>query len=65
MGRGTTRRPKPKESSRPSIFFIIALAIGIALLVWAFSRVIRRPASRRGERSGVPAMARIVPSYRA
>lgn len=52
MGRGTTRRPKPKESGRPSIFFIIALAIGIALLVWAFSQMISKPVPKRGYSDG-------------
>jgi len=65
MGRGTTRRPKRKESGRPSIFFILALALGIVLLVWAFSQVVRRPPNRRGALSGVPVMARIMPLYRA
>ena len=52
MGRGTTRRPKPKESTRPSLFFIIALLIGIALLVWTFSKVISKPVAKRGYNAG-------------
>ena len=52
MGRGTTRRPKKKDSGRPSIFFILALTIGIVLLVWAFSQVVRKPVARHGYSSG-------------
>ena len=48
MGRGTTRRPKPKERGGPSVFFIVALIIGVALLIWVFTQVIGRPATRRG-----------------
>jgi len=43
MGRGTTRRKRPKESSRPSLFFIIALAIGVAIFIWIATQVVRRP----------------------
>ena len=30
------KRKKTPEHGRPSLFFIIALVIGLALLVWAF-----------------------------
>jgi hypothetical protein len=52
MGRGTTRRPKPKERSGPSLFFIIALLIGIALLIWVFARTIGKPVAKRGYNAG-------------
>jgi hypothetical protein len=46
VGRKSGRRPgRAEEQRRPSLFFIIALAIGIALLVWGASVVIRRPVS--------------------
>jgi hypothetical protein len=45
MGRGTTRRPKPKERSGPSWFFLIALALGIAVLVVVFFQMNSRPAA--------------------
>lgn len=40
MGNRTKRapgRPKP-QSSRPSMFFIIALVLGLAFLVWMLSQ---------------------------
>jgi hypothetical protein len=46
MGNRTKRppgRPKP-QASRPSVFFIVALAIGLALLVWMFSQSAGSPA---------------------
>lgn len=48
MGRGTTRRPKPKQHGGPSLFFLIALAIGIAILAWVAIHAIRKPAVRTG-----------------
>lgn len=43
MGNRTKRRPgRPKpESGRPSIFFIIALLIGVILLIWMFSKSVK------------------------
>jgi hypothetical protein len=41
------RRPRPAgqtESSRPSLFFIIAISLGLILLVVAFIQAVRRPA---------------------
>ena len=49
MGRGTTRRRKPKQRGGPSIFFIIALAIGVALLIWAFTQVVSKPVTKKGD----------------
>lgn len=49
MGRRTTRRPgRPKTTNRPSFFFMIALAIGVALVLWFFITMIRRPAPKLG-----------------
>jgi hypothetical protein len=48
MGRGTTRRPKPKQRGGPSLFFLIALAIGIVILAWVAINAIRKPAFRTG-----------------
>jgi hypothetical protein len=46
VGRKSGRRPgRVDEQRRPSLFFIIALAIGVALLVWGAIVVIRRPVS--------------------
>ena len=45
MGNRTKRppgRPKP-ESKRPSTFFIVALVIGVAILMWIFSQTATRP----------------------
>jgi hypothetical protein len=45
MSRGTTRpiRRKKQTSGRPSIFFIAALSIGVALLLWFFVQMLRHP----------------------
>ena len=44
MGRKSGRRPGgPREQERPSLFFIIALAVGIVLLLWGAWVVISRP----------------------
>lgn len=45
MGNRTKRppgRPKPR-ANRPSVFFIVALVIGLALLVWMFSKSTASP----------------------
>ena len=45
MGNRTKRRPgrtKP-ESGAPSIFFIIAMVVGVILLIWMFSRSAVKP----------------------
>lgn len=46
MGNRTKRRPgRPKpESGRPSIFFIVALVIGVVILILIFSRAAMNPA---------------------
>lgn len=52
-------RKRKIEPQRPSIFFIAALAIGIALLVWAFVVAVSRPMTppkKRGQRDGRVAM---------
>ena len=47
MGRKSGKRPgRPEEQGRPSLFFIIALAIGIVLLLWGAWVAIRQPVSR-------------------
>ena len=47
MGRKSGRRPgRPEEQERPSLFFIIALALGIVLLLWGAWVVIHQPVSR-------------------
>ena len=44
MSRRTTRRPgRPKEQTRPSLFFMVALALGVLLLIWGFLKVISTP----------------------
>ena len=46
MGNRTKRppgRPKP-EASRPSVFFIVALLIGLVLLIWMAWMSTRSPA---------------------
>lgn len=44
MGKRTTRRPgRRAESQRPSLFFMIALALGMILLVWLFVLALSRP----------------------
>ena len=37
------KRKLQKESGRPSIFFIVALAVGLALLLWFFAQTLRHP----------------------
>jgi hypothetical protein len=37
------RRRRQAESGRPSLFFIVALTIGILFLIWGFARLISRP----------------------
>jgi hypothetical protein len=45
MGRyKAKRRGSSQQARRPSLFFLIALSIGIALLAWAFVWAIRHPA---------------------
>ena len=47
MSRGTTRPiRRRKQSGRPSIFFIVALTIGVALVIWFFVQTLRHPAKR-------------------
>jgi bacteriorhodopsin len=44
VSRRTTRAiRREKPAGRPSIFFIVALAIGIALVLWFFIQMIRHP----------------------
>ncbi len=43
MGRKTLRRPNRNESSRPSTFFLIALAAGIVMLIVMAVVFIRTP----------------------
>jgi hypothetical protein len=45
MGHRTTHRPgrRPAGPKRPSVFFMIALGIGVILLVWLFAVAVRQP----------------------
>lgn len=43
MGRHTKGRRKRDDRGGPSIWFFVALAVGIALLAWAAITVIRTP----------------------
>jgi len=40
----TGKRKKTEEASRPSTFFIIALVLGFAVLVWWFMHFLPKPA---------------------
>jgi hypothetical protein len=56
MGRRTTRRPRRKKTSRPSVFFIIALAIGLILFFIMAVMVLRNPQKMKQGRA-VPTVA--------
>jgi hypothetical protein len=44
MSRGTTRSTRRRAERRhPSRFFFVALAIGLALLIWMFVQAVRHP----------------------
>jgi hypothetical protein len=44
MSRRTTKRSSKRPSDdRPSIWFFVALALGIALLIWVFANVAMKP----------------------
>jgi hypothetical protein len=44
MSRGTTRSTQRRAERRhPSKFFFVALAIGLALLIWLFVFAVRHP----------------------
>jgi hypothetical protein len=46
MGRRSGRRPRgSQEAGGPSLFFIIALTVGVILLLWGAWVVIRTPLS--------------------
>lgn len=45
MGAKIRRKRKDIPAGRPSTFFIIALILGIALLVWVAFQVVTRPAT--------------------
>jgi hypothetical protein len=48
MSRKTTRSLKREvESRHPSKFFFVALAIGVALLIWLFVQAVRHPTKPR------------------
>jgi len=50
MSRKTTRPLKrQKERQHPSIWFFIALAVGVVLLIWLFSKSIHQPPRKLGE----------------
>jgi hypothetical protein len=47
MGRKSGKRPgPPQQQGGPSLFFIIALALGIVLLFWGAWTVVRQPQPR-------------------
>jgi hypothetical protein len=52
------KRPKPKgeQRGRPSLFFIIAMALGVLLLIWLFGQAVTRPMkpAKRGGLEVVP-----------
>jgi len=49
MARGRRRiRREPKAAGQPSIFFIVALAIGLVILFYFFAQTIRRPVNQGG-----------------
>jgi hypothetical protein len=50
--RRTRKTRSPESSSRPSLFFIIALILGLALIAWGFMVSIPKPAGDGEERSG-------------
>ena len=44
MSRRTTKRSSKRSSGdRPSIWFFIALGLGIAMLIWIFVKVAMKP----------------------
>jgi hypothetical protein len=48
VSRRTTRRPgRQKPQGRPSLFFIITLAIGILFLLWLFVHFVTQPPPKR------------------
>lgn len=49
MSRKTTRPLKrQRERQHPSMWFFIALAIGVVLLIWLFSKSIHQPPQKLG-----------------
>lgn len=53
MGRGTRRARRSKQSDRPSLLFIIALAVGLLLLAWAFFSFLSNPPREKPPLGGV------------
>ena len=43
MSRGTTRPKRAPKSERPSLFFMLALAVGVILLMTMFIRMVSKP----------------------
>ena len=44
MSRRTTKRsPKRSSSDHPSLWFFVALGLGIVLLIWVFAHVATKP----------------------
>jgi hypothetical protein len=50
VSRGGHRRLQRRESSRPSVFFLVALAAGIAVLIWLAVILVRRPVTPPAKR---------------
>jgi hypothetical protein len=60
MGRKSGRRPGRPEAARgPSLFFIIALTIGIVLLLWGAWTVIHQPVTRSKDLGRVGAVCAV------
>ncbi len=43
MSRRTTKRSKAPVNDHPSIWFFIALGLGVVLLIWVFAHVAMKP----------------------
>ena len=43
MSRRTTKRSKAPVNDHPSIWFFVALGLGVVLLIWVFAHVAMKP----------------------
>jgi hypothetical protein len=44
MSRRTTRRPGPRQTdNHPSIWFFVALGLGVVLVIWVAAHVVTKP----------------------
>ncbi len=46
MSRGRRRIRREQPAGRPSIFFMVALALGILIVLWFFVQTLRHPAKQ-------------------